>query len=203
MKILHIVTSLRGEESVSNKLGNSIIGKIKEQLPQSEVIVSNIAKTPFPHLEQGHLASFFTPEGERTEEMINSVSQSDDAIEKLLAADIIVMDVPMYNFTIPSTLKAWIDHITRAGVTFQYTANGVEGLVKNKKVYLAIASGGIYSEGAMKNIDFTENYLRNILGFIGIDDIMAYRVEGLAIPDIKEYALPKALKTVDELVIYK
>src|SRR5690606_13185688 len=119
----------------------------------------------------------------------------DEAIAALKAADIIVIGVPMYNFSIHSTLKAWIDHIMRAGVTFKYTEDGPVGLLGNKKVYLAIASGGVYS-GDRKQFDFTEPYLRAALGFIGITDITTYRVEGVAIPGIQEDAYSKAIEAI-------
>lgn len=109
----------------------------------------------------------------------------------------IVIGVPMYNFGIHSTLKAWIDHIARSGQTFRYTDKGPEGLIKNKKVYLAISSGGVYSEGPMKAFDFTESYLRTTLGFLGMTNIASFRVEGLAMPDLKETALDKALQNIE------
>jgi FMN-dependent NADH-azoreductase len=99
----------------------------------------------------------------------------------------------MYNFSIPSTLKAWLDHIVRPGLTFSYSEKGPEGLVKGKKVYLILSTGGIYSEGPMKPHDFVEPYLRFMLGFIGLTDITVFRVEGLAIPGIKETAMEKAI----------
>ncbi|WPR77265.1 FMN-dependent NADH-azoreductase [Algoriphagus sp. NG3] len=198
MKILHLITSTRGDDSVSNRLGNAIIEKLKDQFPVAEVKKKNLAKSPLPHLGEVHLTSFFTPEKDRTPQLAQAVLHSDEAISELNEADLVVIDVPMYNFSIPSTLKSWIDHIARAGITFRYTESGVEGLVKNKKVYLAIASGGIYSEGSMKEFDFTESYLRNILGFIGINDVTVFRAEGLAIPEIKEMAIPKALRLVED-----
>jgi FMN-dependent NADH-azoreductase len=143
------------------------------------------------------LNSFFTPAEQRNPEQLAAISHSDAAIAEIKDADILVISVPMYNFGIHSTLKAWIDHIARAGVTFNYTANGPEGLITNKKAYLAIATGGIYSEGPYKGIDFTEPYLRTVLGFIGIKDVTVFRVEGLSSPDLKESAWDKALQIVE------
>jgi FMN-dependent NADH-azoreductase len=197
-KILNIVTSVKGEASFSIKLSNAILQKLLLIHPGSQVHTRNLAQSPFPHLEEAHFTSFYTPEDVRTEEHKDAVKHSDEAIKELMEADIIVIGVPLYNFGIPSTLKSWIDHIARAGVTFRYDENGPEGLVINKKVYLAISSGGIYSEGPMKNFDFTESYLRAALGFIGMKDITAFRVEGTLVPDLKEVALPKALNTVNE-----
>ncbi|WP_431209241.1 FMN-dependent NADH-azoreductase [Puia sp. P3] len=118
---------------------------------------------------------------------------SDEAIRDVFDSDILVIGAPMYNFSLPSALKAWIDHIVRAGKTFSYSEKGVAALVNGKKVYLVIASGGVFSEGPMKEHDFVEPYLRYILGFIGLTDITTIRVEGLAIPGLKDGALEKAI----------
>ncbi|MEO6452854.1 MAG: FMN-dependent NADH-azoreductase [Ginsengibacter sp.] len=196
MKILHLISSPREEASMSIKLGNTIIEKLQEENPESRLTVRNLAKTTFPHLEEVHLNSFFTPAENLTPELIEAIKHSDEAIAELKNADVIVIGVPMYNFSIHSTLKAWIDHIARAGQTFRYTEKGPEGLIKNKKVYLAISSGGIYSQGPMKAYDFTESYIRSILGFLGMTDITAFRVEGLSMPGLKENAWNKALQNI-------
>jgi FMN-dependent NADH-azoreductase len=196
MKILHLISSPRGEASFSIKLGNALVEKLQAANPDSTVKVHSLIKTPFPHLEEAHLNSFFTPVESRTPEMLEAVKHSDDAIAELQDADIIVIGVPMYNFGIHSTLKAWIDHIARAGFTFRYSEKGPEGLIKDKKVYLAISTGGIYSEGAMKAYDFTEPYLCAVLGFLGMTDITAYRVEGVNLPQFKDNALEKAINSI-------
>lgn len=196
MKILHLISSPRGEASFSIKLGNAIIEKLKVAHADSTVKVHDLVKTPFPHLEEVHLNSFFTPKESHSPEQAEAIKHSDNAIAELMDADIIVIGVPLYNFSIHSTLKAWIDHISRAGKTFFYTEKGPEGLVKNKKVYLAISSGGVYSEGMMKSWDFTEPYLRTILGFLGMTDLTAFRVEGLNMPDLKDQALDKAIENI-------
>ena len=198
MKILHLISSPRGNESQSSKLGNAIVKKIQEKHPDSLLQTHDLTTTLFPHLEEVHLTSFFTPEESRTPELLEAVKHSDNAIQELFEADFIVISTPMYNFGIPSVLKAWIDHIVRAGKTFRYTANGAEGLVKNKKAFLSIASGAVYSEGIYKAYDFTEPYLKSILGFLGIIDITTFRIEGIAIPELKETAMPKALEIVAE-----
>jgi FMN-dependent NADH-azoreductase len=197
MKILHLISSPRGEASFSIKLGNAIVEKLQSANADSTVKVHNLVKHPFPHLEEVHLNSFFTPLESRTPELTEAVKHSDDAIAELQEADAIVIGVPMYNFSIHSTLKAWIDHIARAGVTFRYGENGPEGLVKGKKVYLAIATGGVYSEGAMKAYDFTEPYLKSVLGFLGMTDVTAYRVEGVNMPQFKDNAMDKALSSIN------
>jgi len=198
-KILNIISSVNGNESFSNKLSGAILEKLSATYPGSTVQARDLTKNPFPYLEESHLTAFYTPDEARTAEHREAVKNSDAAINELKDTDIIVIGVPMYNFGIPSTLKSWIDHIIRRGVTFSYEEGGLpEGLVKNKKVYLAIASGGVFSEGPMKSYDFTESYLRTALGLIGLTDITAFRVEGHFRGQSKETALPKALGAVEE-----
>lgn len=196
MKILHLISSPRNEASVSIQLGNAITAQLQSKYPGSTVTTRNLVTSRFPHLEEAHLTSFFTPPESRSAELAEAVRHSDEAIAELMEADTVVVGVPMYNFSIHSALKAWIDHIMRAGITFQYSAEGVEGLVKGKKVYLAIATGGVYSEGPMKAADFTEPYLKSILNFIGITDIITYRAEGLAVPELKDQALERTIASI-------
>ena len=197
-KILHIVSSINGETSFSTKLSNTIIEKLKKTYPDSQVHRLNLSETPSPYLETLHYGAFFTSVEHQTVEQKEAVKHSDEAIKKLKDADIIIIGVPLYNFGVPATLKSWIDQIARAGETFTYVDNSSKGLLVNKKVYLAIASGAVYSKGAYKSYDFTENYLRTIFGFIGMTDITVFRVEGTMIPEFKETALPKAIETVNE-----
>lgn len=196
MKLLRVITSFKGKESMSFQLGNAIVEKIKTQHPEIDIIIRNLTKDEIPHLNELHFNSFMTPAQNLSAELKDAICYSNDALEELLPADILVIDVPMYNLSIPSSLKAWIDHIVRVGITFRYSENGVEGLLKDKKVFLAIASGGIFSEGPLKEFDLTEKYMRNVLGFLGITDITVFRVEGSAIPQFKDEALPKALQSV-------
>ena len=195
-KILHIISSPRGDASMSIKLGYAIIEKLKAEYPGSTVQETNLVEKHFPHLEEAHLTSFFTPVENRTPEDMEAVKHSDEAINEIRDADIIVIGAPLYNFNIHSTLKAWLDHVVRAGVTFKYDENGPEGLIKGKKVYIALASGGIYSEGPMKPFDFVEPYLRHMLSFIGLTDISVFRVEGSSIPGIKDTALEKGISSI-------
>ena len=196
MKILHLISSPRGEASFSIKLGNAIVEKLQAANPGSSLVTHNLTDSPFPHLEEVHINSFFTPLENYTPELAEAVKHSNEAITELKNADAIVIGVPMYNFGIHSTLKAWLDHIARAGQTFNYSENGPEGLVKNKKVYLAISSGGVYSEGPMKVYDFTESYLRSVLGFLGMVDVSVFRAEGLSMPNLKDEALGKAVESI-------
>lgn len=196
MKILHVISSPRGNQSVSIKLGNAVVAKLQAANPGSTLTTRNLAEAPFPHLEEVHIRSFFTPAEAFTPESAAAVKHSDEAIAEIMDADVIVIGAPMYNFSIHSSLKAWIDHICRAGKTFGYSEKGPEGLVKGKKVYLAISSGGIYTEGPMKAFDFTENYLRALLGFLGMTDIEVFRAEGLKIPGVTETALQKGIESI-------
>ena len=196
-KILTILSSPGGSASLSTQLSHAIVEKLLTDFPGSNVHTYDLTHKSFPHLEAAQITSFYTPPEHRTDDNKSSISHSDKVVNELLDADILVIGVPMHNFSVPSTLKAWIDHIIRVGVTFRFTeTGGAEGLVKNKKVYLAIATGNIYSTGEFKNYDFTESYLRSILGFIGITDVVAFRVEGTAIPGVKETALRIAIDSI-------
>lgn len=195
-KILHIISSPRGAASLSIQLGNAIVDQLIAKYPGSTVHENNLVKNQFPHLEEAHLASFFTPAENRTTENIQAVKHSEDAIDEIREADIIVIGAPLYNFGINSALKAWIDHIVRSGVTFKYDENGAAGLINGKKVYIALASGGIYSDGPMKPFDFVVPYLKHILSFIGLSDITVFRVEGSSIPGMKDTALENGISSI-------
>jgi len=195
-KILQIISSVNGNESFSSKLSDIILERLLSIYPGSSVHTRNLTKKPFPHLEDIHFSALYKPDESRTEEDRRALLPSDEAIKEVQEADIIIIGVPLYNFGIPSTLKAWVDHITRAGVTFRYDENGPQGLLVGKKVYLAISSGGVYSEGPMKSYDFTEPYLKTILGFIGLTDVSVFRIEGTLVAELKESAWPKTLESV-------
>lgn len=196
MHILHLISSPRGELSFSIKLGNAIVEKLIAANEGSTVKVHHLLQQQLPHLDEVHLNAFRTAADNRSKELEEAVKLSDDAIAELNEADVIVVGVPIFNFSIPSNLKAWIDHVARAGKTFKYSENGPEGLVKNKRVYLAISSGDVYSEGPMKAHDFAEPYLRSVLRFLGIDDVTTVRVEGVSIPGLKNDALGKAIDSI-------
>jgi FMN-dependent NADH-azoreductase len=194
--ILVVESSPRGAGSFSRKLSTAIVDRLKAKSPKATVQTRDLTVHPTPHLEEAHLAAFFAPPDNQSMNDKEAIRHSDEAIAELMSVDTIVIGVPMYNFSIPSVLKAWIDHIARANKTFRYTANGAEGLVKGKKVFLAQATGGIYSEGAMKSYDFAEPYLRTMLGFLGMTDVTTFRVEGIAVPGIQDTALDKAIASI-------
>jgi FMN-dependent NADH-azoreductase len=197
-KILNIITSIKGDASFSNKLSNAILEKLKSEHGETEIQTLDLSKTPLPYLSELDISAFYTPEEQRTEAQKSTLKFSDEATEELLNADIVVIGVPLYNFGIPAVLKGWIDQVARAGKTFSYDENGPKGLLTGKKVFLSIASGAIFSEGPYKSYDFSESYLRAVLGFLGITDVTTFRVEGSAIPEFAENALPKALAAVEE-----
>jgi FMN-dependent NADH-azoreductase len=195
-KILNITSSPRGAASSSIQLANVIIDKLRAAHPDAVVETVDLVNLHFPHLEESHLTSFFTPAEKHSAADKAAIRHSDQMIRSIQEADILVIGAPMYNFSIHSTLKAWIDHIVRSGVTFRVSEGHPEGLIKGKKVYVAISSGGIYSEGPMKSYDFIEPYLRFILGFIGLTDMTFFRAEGFNVPGIKETAMEKAAAAV-------
>jgi len=195
-KILHIISSPRGAFSFSIKLGNAIVEKIREAYPGSTLKETNVVTKHFPHLEQSLLTAFFTPPEDRSPEQEAAIKMSDEAIKEIFGADVIVVGAPLYNFGIHSSLKAWIDHIIRAGITFRYDENGVYGLIKGKKVYIAMSGGGIYSEGPLVSYDFVVPYLEKTLGFIGLTDVTVFRVEGTNTPGMDEAALEKGINSI-------
>lgn len=196
-KILHIISSPQGNVSVSKKLGNIIVEKIKAKYPGSVVKERNLANSFFPHLDEEQIGSWFTPDSNRSAQQLNAIKISDEAIAELQESDIYIIGAPFYNFSIPSTLKAYLDHIARPGITFRYNENGQpEGLLKNKKVYVATASSGVYSEGPFQSFDFVSPYLKFLLGFLGITDVHFIRAEGLRIEGVKETSFDKAVESI-------
>ncbi|PJJ60931.1 FMN-dependent NADH-azoreductase [Hymenobacter chitinivorans] len=196
MQILQIISSAQGANSFSTRLSQGIIDKLLAAEPGSRVVVRDVAAQPFPHLEEAHLQAYLTPTEGRSPEQQQAVQHSDEAIAQVMAADVLVIGVPFYNFSIPSSLKSWLDHLTRAGITFRYTPTGPEGLITGKKVYLAVASGGIYSDGPMQAYDFATPYLRLVLRFLGLTDVTLARVEGVKLPDFQATALQKGIDSV-------
>jgi FMN-dependent NADH-azoreductase len=195
-KIIHLISSIQGAQSYSIKLGNAIVEKIEQKYEGSTVKEIDLVSNEAPHLNPDTLKSFFTPKDQLTEEQKALIQYSDEAVNDLLDADIIVVGAPLYNYTIPSSLKAWIDQIVRAGITFGYSETGPVGLVTGKKVYVAMASGGIYSEGPGKANDFVAPYLKSVFGLLGMTDFTVFRAEGLKVPGVKESAFEKAIESI-------
>ncbi len=190
-KILVIESSPRGDQSVSRKVTQDLVAKLKAK-GGAEIITRDLSKNPLPHLDGNILQAFFTPPEARSEALKAAIAPSDKAVDELLGADTIVIGLPMWNFGLPSVLKAWIDHIVRAGRTFSFAGGKPEGLVKNKEVYLVVASGSVFSAGPFSGHDFVVPYVKAVLGFIGITNIHVVRAEGLNDPAVAANALEKA-----------
>jgi FMN-dependent NADH-azoreductase len=182
--ILLIESSPRGSDSYSHQAARSIVNDLETSNPGSRTIVRDLGQNPPPHVGLAFINGMYAASEQRTPDQARALFLSDTLIDEVFAADTIVIAVPMHNFGVPSTLKAWIDHISRAGRTFSYGANGPQGLLKGKHAILVLASGGVYSNGQMKAFDFTEPYLRAVLGFLGITDVDVVRVEGVAMSAI-------------------
>ncbi|MDF2095367.1 FMN-dependent NADH-azoreductase [Aquibaculum arenosum] len=178
MKILHVDTSITGPASVSRTLSAEIIQSLKQKHPYAEVTVRDLAAKPIGHLSDAHLLA---AQGAVPEEpvVVDDIAAGRGALEEFLAADIVVVGAPMYNFAIPSQLKAWIDRLAVPGATFRYTEAGPEGLAGGKKIIIASSRGGVFAEA----LDHQESYLRMIFGFFGITDISIVRAEGVALGD--------------------
>ncbi len=179
--VLHIDSSPLGDHSVSRKLTAKVLAELKDSHPDTQIVTRDLGTSPLPHLSGITVGAFFTPPDQRNEALNEALKQSDEVIDELFAADVIVIGAPMWNFGIPSSLKAWIDHIARVGRTFKYGASGPESLLPSgKKVIIVSSRGGIYSSGPMQVMDHQETYLKAILGFIGLHDVSIIRAEGVA-----------------------
>ncbi len=162
--ILRIDASARRSGSVSRELTDKIIAR----LPGAHVVTRDLAETPVPQLDEAWVGANFTPAEERSAEQRAKLAFSDALVSELQEADIVVIGLPMYNFGVPAAFKAWVDHVARAGVTFQYTETGPKGLLTGKRVIVAMASGGVE---AGSEFDFATGYVRHVLGFIGITEV--------------------------------
>jgi FMN-dependent NADH-azoreductase len=191
--ILLIESSSNLASSVSRDLSESYVKGYTAAHADTTVTERDLVASPIPHLGVDLLGGMFGKPETMSEAQKSALAVSDALVDEIFAASMIVIGVPMYNFGIPSALKAWIDHVIRAGRTFQYTAEGPKGLVTGKKAVLFLASGGVYTDGPYKSYDFQETYLRSILGFIGITDVTVVRAEGLAMgPDAATKAVADA-----------
>lgn len=196
-KILQLNSSIMGTLSFSRKLGNAIVEKIIEKYPDSTVQQLDLVESNIPNLTPETLQAMFTPTEHLTDEIKQKLALSDKLVAQLLENDIIVIGAPLINRTIHTSLKSWIDHITRKGITFGYTSEGLPiGFVKNKKVYVAMSSGGIYSDEQGKLNDFVAPYLQSFLGFLGMTDLIVFRAEGLHIPIVQDTALQKGIDSI-------
>ena len=175
-RILVIESSARQQGSVSRELTQQFIANCQAAHPADQVQVRDLAAEPVPHLDATLLGGWMTPSEQQNDAEKAALARSNQLTDELLAADVLVLAAPMYNFAIPSTLKAWLDHVLRAGVTFKYTETGPQGLLTGKRAFVLTARGGIYAGSAL---DHQEPYLRQVLAFIGIHDVQFIHAEGL------------------------
>jgi FMN-dependent NADH-azoreductase len=187
MKLLHIDASALGQYSVSRELSAAIVNQLRQEHPSAEVVYRDLSANPLPH---------WAPIADAESD---AAKLSNAVLEEFLAADVIVIGAPMYNFTIPSQLKAWIDRISIAGKTFKYTETGSQGLAGDKRIVVASSRGGIYA-GAAEHLDFQEPYLRAVFDFIGVTDLEFVRAEGVAVSaEHKTNAIASARNAIGHL----
>jgi FMN-dependent NADH-azoreductase len=200
MKLLHLDSSILGANSASRQLSATIVDQLAKATPGLDIVYRDLAVEPLSHLSGEHLAARqgAVPESPAIQK---DVAASAAVMDEFLGADIVVIGAPMYNFTIPSQLKAWIDRILVAGKTFRYGAAGVEGMAGNKRVVIAISRGGLYGAGMpAAALEHVETYLRGVFGFIGVTGLEIVVAEGLQIgPEQREKAMRGALQAVTEL----
>lgn len=190
MKLLHIDSSILGENSVSRSISTAVVERLRQATPDLEVVTRDLAAEPLPHLLPAALGIGGTPDAE-----------SQAVLREFLEADTVVIGAPMYNFTIPTQLKAWLDRILVAGRTFRYTEAGPEGLAGGRRVIVVVSRGGFYGAGTpAAAAEHAETYLRLVLGFVGITDPEFIVAEGIALgPDQRAAALQGGLEAAARL----
>jgi FMN-dependent NADH-azoreductase len=200
--LLFVASSLFGDGSQSRLIASEFIDRWRQSRPRTTVVERELTADSIPHLSLATLAASATPADTRSIAERQAAALADTLIEEVEAADVIVITAPMYNFSIPSTLKAWIDHIARAGRTFRYGAAGAEGLLKGRKVFIVTGRGGVYSGNSpAKSMDFQEPYLRTILGFLGLDDVTFIHAEGLKVSaEVAASGIERARKAIGDLL---
>lgn len=195
--LLQINASILGEQGQSSQLAARFVAAWKERNPGGQVVQRDLAAEPVPHLSAARFAAFNTPLGQRDAAQSVVAEYSEALIEEIRRADVLVLGLPMYNFGIPSQLKAYFDHIARAGLTFSYTAAGPVGLLQGKRAYVFAARGGLY---AGTTLDTQTQYVRDFLRFLGISEVEFVYAEGLAIgAESRESSLSRARAQIDRL----
>lgn len=187
--ILVIHSSPNLQSSQTRELTSKVVAQIRRAHPNATFVHRDLIKTELPHIKGEDLEAIFAKDT-NPEHPFNRRSLV--LINELKAADLVVIALPMYNFSVPSNVKAWIDHIARPGLTFSYTAEGPVGLLKGRKAILVTSAAGVYSAGPTKDWDYSEPFMKRLLTVMGIDDVQVVRVEGLAIPQLKDNAMKNA-----------
>jgi FMN-dependent NADH-azoreductase len=199
MKLLHVDSSVLGPGSVSRQVSAAIVDRLRQATPGLDIVYRDLTSTPLPHLSGPHVAVMMGAAPEAA--VLPDIAASQAVLEEFLAADIVVLGAPMYNFTIPSQLKAWIDRVVVAGKTFKYGAEGVQGLAGNKRVIIAVSRGGFYgAETPMAAGEHLETYLRWVFGFVGVTNLEFISADGIMVgPEHREKALAGALQAATGL----
>ena len=199
MKLLHIDSSVLGPHSVSRQVSSAVVERLSQANPSLELVYRDLTQTPLAHLTGSHLAA--AQGAPVPAELASDVAASGAVLDEFLSADIVVIGAPMYNFTIPSQLKAWIDRILVAGKTFKYDANGPQGLAGAKRMIVAFSRGGYYGAGTpAASLEHLETYLRGVFGFIGITNPEFIVADGIQVgPEHREKALAGALEAATNL----
>lgn len=200
-QILIIESSPRGVESASRRLTGKLRERLQALYPQAKFIERDLAKDHLPHLDYPTVKAISTRDRTEAGSLKSALRLSDQLTDEVLSSDLLAIASPMWNFGMPSSLKAWIDHVVRPGKTFNYAGAGVEGLARGKKAILVLASGGVFTAEPWKSWDTVEPYLRQILGFIGIDDIQTVRAQGINIPALAPHAIPDGEKAIEALAL--
>ncbi len=196
--LLQIKSSIFSDGGQSSRLAERFVAAWRESNPDGQLIVRDLALEPVPHLDAARFGAFLAKPGERSATQQAVIEYSDALIDELRRADVIVLGLPMYNFGLPSKLKAYFDHIARAGATFRYTQTGAVGLLTGKKVYVLAARGGLYA-GTPR--DTQTPHVRDFLAFLGMDDIEFIHAEGLAISEAsKQQGIASAHAEMDQLM---
>jgi FMN-dependent NADH-azoreductase len=198
-KVLYVTSSPRGEASYSNQVAARVLDEIRARDPACEIVSRELADDPLPHIDETFLIVARTPDGATNDHRKAVLARSDALVDELIGSDIVVIAAPMINLGIPSTLKAWIDQIVRAGqTTFSYTEAGVQGLVGGKKAIIVAARGGTYS-GEKKALDFQLPYLESVLGLFGVTDITSFEVDGTSLgQEVASRAVAEASRKIRE-----
>ncbi len=199
MKLLNLEVSPNGENSSSRQASRHLLEKFEKDIPGISITTRDLNAHPIPHLTEAVVGAAFTPPDARTPDQQEAIKFSDELVDELLASDVIVISTPMWNFGLPSVLKAWVDHIVRAGRTFSFSSEGLKGLVPTKKVYVVVSSGGVFSEGPYAAYDHFVPSIRAILGFIGLTEVEIIRVEGTENPTTIADVLAAAKAKIDSL----
>jgi FMN-dependent NADH-azoreductase len=180
INVLHIDSSIFSADGISSNLARQFVAALRERDPRIRVRHRDLGRDPIPHLDAERLTAINTPEDRRSPPQQRIAEETDRLTQELKEADVLVLGVPMYNFAVPSPLKAWFDHVARAGVTFRYTAAGAEGLLKGKRAYIFTSRGGLHRG---RPTDSETAFLTTMLGFLGIGDTRVVYAEGLNLGD--------------------